>query len=82
MSVSVAAIVEQIQSLLPDAIVTATDLTGGGDHFAVRVISSEFDGKTSVARHRLVHQALATELKGDIHALQLETLTPKEVEEK
>ena len=48
----------------------------GGGHYRVMVVSSLFEGKTLVARHRLVYAALAKEMQGEIHALALTTLTP------
>lgn len=50
----------------------------GGGHYRVTVVSSLFAGKTSVARHRMVYDALATEMQREIHALALMTLTPEQ----
>ncbi len=72
-------IAARIRSALPDAVVTLEDLTGTKDHWKARVISSAFAGKSLVERHRMVMHALAAELKGPIHALSLEVLTPDEV---
>ena len=33
-----------IRKAIPDAVVTVEDLTGGGDHLQVSVVSSAFDG--------------------------------------
>jgi BolA protein len=48
----------------------------GGGHYRVTVVSPLFEGKTPVARHRMVYAALATEMLREIHALALTTLTP------
>lgn len=48
----------------------------GGGHYRVTVVSPLFEGKSLVARHRLVYDALATEMQREIHALALTTLTP------
>ena len=48
----------RIRAALPDADVTVTDTTGGGDHFAATVVSSAFAGKGPVDRHRMVYAAL------------------------
>jgi stress-induced morphogen len=53
---------------------------GGGGHFSVRIVSSAFEGKSLVARHRLVYAELAEEMRGAVHALALDTLTPAEAE--
>jgi BolA protein len=51
-------------------------------HFKVTVVSTEFDGKMLVARHRILNQLLKDELDGPVHALSLNTLTPEEWQEK
>ncbi len=51
---------------------------GGQSHFRVCITSTLFAGKTRLARHRMVHQALAPLLAGPIHALALTTHTPEE----
>jgi BolA protein len=51
---------------------------GGGGHFQVRIVSPAFEGKSLVARHRLVYGLLADEMRGPVHALALRTLTPEE----
>ena len=51
-------------------------------HFKVTVVTSEFDGKMLVARHRILNQLLKQELDGPVHALSLNTLTPEEWQEK
>ncbi len=51
---------------------------GGESHFRVELVSARFAGLNRVARQRLVHDALAAELAGPIHALALKTLAPGE----
>ena len=51
---------------------------GGETHFKVEIVAAAFAGQTRVARQRLVYQALAEELAGPVHALELKTLTPEE----
>jgi BolA protein len=50
---------------------------GGGGHFRALVVSERFAGLSPLAAQRLVYEALATELRGEIHALSLRTLTPE-----
>lgn len=55
--------------------------TGAPDaetHFTVTVVSSAFEGKNSVARHRMVYQLLQAEIDAGVHALALKTKTPAE----
>jgi len=62
---------------LPDASVEVEDLTGGGDHLQVKVVSSAFTGLNRVKQHQLVYGALRQELASEaIHALALQTSTP------
>ena len=66
-----------ITQAMPDASVEVEDLTGGGDHLQVTVISSAFSGLTRVRQHQLVYGALRQELASEaIHALSLQTSTP------
>lgn len=68
-----------IKTALPDAQIQVQDLTGGGDHYQVTIVSSLFEGKSRVQQHQLVYgalqQAMATEA---IHALSLKTHTPQD----
>ena len=51
------------------------DTSGGcGSAFEVKVVSSAFEGKSRLERHRMVMGALEEELKGSIHALALKQL--------
>ena len=52
---------------------------GGQTHFDVRIVSKTFEGASRVERQRRVYAALAVEMKSQIHALSLTTLTPQEV---
>jgi len=53
----------------------------GESHFRIEVTSEAFRGKSRVERHRLIHQILAEELAGRVHALSLATKAPEEPEE-
>jgi stress-induced morphogen len=68
----------RILTALPGAEVAVRDSTGTGDHFQATVVSESFAGKLLIDRHRLVYAALGEAMKGDIHALALDTLTPDE----
>ncbi|KAJ8416619.1 hypothetical protein AAFF_G00324970 [Aldrovandia affinis] len=47
--------------------------------FKVLVVSSQFEGKVLLQRHRMVNTCLAEELK-EIHAFEQKTLTPEQWE--
>ncbi|MFT5562608.1 MAG: BolA protein [Candidatus Azotimanducaceae bacterium] len=47
-------------------------------HFKVNLVSSNFEGKKLIERHRMVNQLLADELAGPVHALAIHTYTQAE----
>lgn len=51
---------------------------GSETHFKLVIVTDEFEGKPLVGRHQLVNGILAKELKENIHALSMETLTAAE----
>ena len=51
---------------------------GAESHFDVFIVSSLFEGKRQVMRHRMIYQAVQSETDAGLHALQLQTLTPDE----
>lgn len=63
----------KLRSQFPDAEVKARDMTGGGDHWQVDIVSQDFSGKTLVQQHQMVYQALGDWMKKEIHALALNT---------
>ena len=48
--------------------------TGFGTHFRVRIASPFFTGRTRVAQHRLVYDALQEFIDQGVHALAIEVL--------
>ncbi len=50
----------------------------GETHYSVQVVSSVFAGMNRVARSRAVHEVLASEFEGGLHALSLRLQTPEE----
>ena len=47
-------------------------------HFTVKVVSDAFSGKTRLARHRMVNEILADELRNGVHALAIHANAPNE----
>ncbi len=62
-----------VAKAIPDSEVTIQDMTGGGDHFEVIVVSPVFKGKVRIEQHQMVHAALEF-LKDKIHAVKIRTL--------
>ena len=66
---------------LPVSLVETQDLTGGGDHWQLIIVSPAFEGKGLLEQHRLVNEALKEPMKDDrIHALALKSYSPAQWE--
>ena len=50
----------------------------GAGHFLVRIESEDFTGRSRLERHRLVYKALAEMLPREIHALNIEAVSPED----
>ena len=66
-------LIDRIVQHLPSANVKAYDMTGGGDHWQVRIEAQEFSGKTLIEQHQMIYKALGEWMDKDIHALSLDT---------
>ena len=51
---------------------------GGETHFRIHIVAEAFRGKSRIERHRMVNDALATELAGGVHALAIHASAPGE----
>ena len=51
---------------------------GGNTHWSVAIVSRSFEGKPTVARHRMVYAALGDLMNNPIHALQIDARSPAE----
>ena len=47
-----------------------------GRHFSVQVVSERFNGLSRLARHRLVYDALRSQIQHGIHALAIDARAP------
>ena len=75
--------VEDVKNLilvaLPEAEISVRDTTGTGDHFSAEITAKEFVGKTLMAQHRLVMDAVKTAMAGSnapLHAFDIKTKAP------
>jgi BolA protein len=50
-----------------------------GGHFQLQIVSTLFNGKNTIARHRLIYDALGGLMRGRIHALSIRAFSPDEV---
>ena len=51
---------------------------GGNTHWRLTIVSAAFAGKPTVARHRMVYQALGELMQQPIHALAISAKAPGE----
>jgi BolA protein len=54
---------------------------GGGGHYTVHIVSEKFQGLSSIARHRLVYDALRDLMTDGIHALAIHASVPSAVQQ-
>ena len=68
---------EEIHKLLkegfPDADIEINDLAGDDNHYAAKIRSSKFKGKTRVQQHQMVYASLKGKMGNELHALVLTT---------
>jgi acid stress-induced BolA-like protein IbaG/YrbA len=71
---------EQVEALISKGMSGATvEVTGDGRHFEVRVVSSGFEGKTLIQRHRMVMETVKEQIASDeLHALSIKAYTPQQ----
>lgn len=74
MAVSIAELETIIMAKFPDAKVKITDLAGDEDHYALEIADRSFSGKTIIAQHRMVKDALSDLLKSRLHAITIKTI--------
>lgn len=71
---------DTIRDLIESGLPGARAQVRGDDgvHFEATVVCAGFAGKLPLARHRMVYATLGERMGGEIHALQIRTLTPDE----
>jgi len=52
----------------------------GRGHFRVLIISSHFEGKSMIERHRMIYRVLDDMMRLDIHALAIDSWSPDELD--
>jgi len=71
---------QRIETAIAGANADVEDYTGGGDHFRATVTAAAFEGLTRIQQHRLVYEALGSDVGAAIHALALKTQTPSTIQ--
>lgn len=88
MSDTVAKMKEKLAALSPTELKITDDSAShaghagaksGGGHFFLTIVSDSFAGKTTMARHRMVYDALGELMQKEIHALSIKAYTAAEL---
>lgn len=51
----------------------------GGGHYVLHIVSAQFAGNNTMARHRMIYSALGELMKREIHALTIQARAPDEI---
>ena len=78
MAMSATQIEQLIANSLPGAVIRVEKLSDDGEHYAVHVTAKEFIGKSRIAQHKMVYEAMGGHMGSDLHAMALQTSPPKE----
>ena len=77
-----------LASLMPENVVLEDEsaqhvghagAASGGGHFRLTLVSPQFRNLSTLARHRLVYDAMGDLMQCEIHALSITALTPEEL---
>ena len=69
---------ERIEAGVPGAMAR---VEGAEAHFSAVVIAKAFEGKSRIEQHQMIYALFKNEMAGgEVHALQLRTVTPAEWE--
>ncbi|KAH9960323.1 bola-like protein [Russula dissimulans] len=70
-----------IRAVIPVTHVQVEDNSSGcGENYTVTIVSEIFEGKTTLARHRMVNKVLNEQI-AQIHAFAQKTFTPQQWED-
>lgn len=50
----------------------------GGGHYRITIVGDCFKARNTVARHRMIYDALGDMMRGQVHALSIRALTAEE----
>lgn len=79
---------QRLASLTPENVVLEDEsaqhvghagAASGGGHFRLTLVSPQFRSLSTLARHRLVYDAIGDLMQREIHALSITALTPEEL---
>lgn len=79
---------QRLAALAPEALEIGDDSArhaghegarGGGGHYNLTIVSPQFNGMLTVARHRMIYNALGDLMQTKIHALSIKAFAPGEL---
>ena len=69
--------IEDIKKLIitsiPDASIEIRDLKGDSNHYAAKITSKVFNGKSKIEQHKIVYKSLQGKMGNELHALSITT---------
>ena len=69
--------IEEIKKLIlesiPDATIEIKDLMSDNNHYAAKITSKIFNGKSKIEQHKLVYKSLKGKMGNELHALSIST---------
>lgn len=86
-SETIARLQERLAALAPQALVIDDEShlhaghagAKGGGHYRLQIVSEQFAGKNTLARHRMIYDMADELMRGPIHALSIHAKTPNEL---
>lgn len=73
MAITIGELENILLTKFPQAKIKITDLAGDEDHYSLHISDPIFAGKTIIAQHRMVKEALGEVLKSRLHAITIKT---------
>ncbi|KAF4611418.1 hypothetical protein D9613_003782 [Agrocybe pediades] len=81
MPIDIVALEKAIKRAIPVTHLEIEDQSSGcGENYAIVLVSEAFQGKTTLARHRMINDLLKDQI-AQMHAFSQKTYTPKQYEE-
>ncbi|KDR74117.1 hypothetical protein GALMADRAFT_124399 [Galerina marginata CBS 339.88] len=81
MPIDTVALEKAIKRAIPVTHLEIEDQSSGcGENYAIILVSEVFQGKTTLARHRMINELLKDQI-AQMHAFSQKTYTPKQYEE-
>ena len=69
---------EEVQAYIQQGMeCDLVQVAGDGHHFEAVIVSPEFRDRSRMQQHQLVYRALGDRMREEIHALSMQTYTPK-----